>query len=39
MIAVLCAASAGETAMRTGFVWHERYFWFDTGRGLPVLPG
>ena len=25
--------------MRTGFVWHERYFWFDTGRGLPVLPG
>jgi len=25
--------------MRTGFVWHERYFWFDTGGVLPALPG
>jgi len=25
--------------MRTGFVWHERYFWFDAGSQLPALPG
>lgn len=25
--------------MGTGFVWHERYFWFDTGGVLPALPG
>ena len=25
--------------MRTGFVWHERFFWFDTGGVLPVLAG
>ena len=25
--------------MSTGFVWDERFFWFDTGRALPPIHG